>query len=164
MVAGMKSSLAAKGVDVAEEISKGSLVLSAEQGHLVEGHFCVEGMIQTLEATLLQARKDGYKGLWATGDMTWEFGPLREFATILQYEWRLEEFFRTHPDLYGICQYHRDTLPAEVVHNGLLSHRSIFINETLSRINPFYVPPESFTEQTRNHGDWENMISNVCQS
>ncbi len=31
-------------------------------------------MLHKLEDALDQALSDGYKGLWATGDMTWEFG------------------------------------------------------------------------------------------
>jgi hypothetical protein len=37
MVAGMRSYLAAEGVDVAQEVAKAGLVLSSEQGHLVDG-------------------------------------------------------------------------------------------------------------------------------
>jgi MEDS: MEthanogen/methylotroph, DcmR Sensory domain len=82
---------------------------------------------------------EGYEGLWATGDMSWEFGPQKDFSKLLEYETRLEEFFREHPTISGICQYHADTLPREVLSQGLLTHPSIFINETLSRINPHYL-------------------------
>jgi hypothetical protein len=43
--------------------------------------------------------------------MTWEFGRARDFSRLLEYEWRLEEFFQKHPELEGICQYYADTLP-----------------------------------------------------
>jgi hypothetical protein len=39
----------------------------------------------------------------------------------------------------AICQYHSDTLPRKALQQGLLAHPSIFINETLSRINPLYL-------------------------
>jgi hypothetical protein len=32
-------------------------------------------MMAKLEDAVTQALADGYKGLWATGDMGWEFGP-----------------------------------------------------------------------------------------
>ena len=66
-------------------------------------------MMHTLEDALGRALNEGYDGLWATGDMTWELGPERDFSRLLEYEWRLEEFFRKHPALGGICQYHADT-------------------------------------------------------
>ena len=49
MVAGMRSYLAAAGVDVAREVGKGSLVLSSDQGHLVDGHFDADLMLRALE-------------------------------------------------------------------------------------------------------------------
>jgi hypothetical protein len=50
-----------------------------------------------LEGALHQALNDGYQGLWATGDMSREFGPERDFSKLLDYEWRLEELFQKHP-------------------------------------------------------------------
>ena len=80
MVAGMRSYLSAAGVEVAREVEKGSLVLSSDQGHLVDGHFDVDLMLRGLEDAVQHALNDGYLGLWATGDMTWEFGSRKEFA------------------------------------------------------------------------------------
>jgi hypothetical protein len=138
MVAGMRCYLSAAGIDVAHEVAKASLILSSDQRHLVDGRFDIGRMIHTLEDTLNQALSDGYVGLWATGDMSWEFGPRKEFSRLLEYEWRLEEFFREHPAIIGVCQYHADTMPREALHQGLLTHPAVFINQTLSRINPLY--------------------------
>ena len=148
MVAGMRSYMYAGGVEVAREVGKGSLVLSSDQGHLVDGLFDVDLMLRSLEEAVEQASRDGYLGLWVTGDMTWEFGSSKEMAKLLDYEWKLEELFQRQPTLCGICQYHVETLPSEAVRQGLISHPSIFINETLSRINPNYVPRERMTAET----------------
>ena len=144
MVAGMRSYLAAAGVDVVREVGKGSLVLSSDQGHLENGHFDADRMLQALEGAVRTALSDGYQGLWATGDMTWEFGSKKEFGKLLEYEWKLEDLFRRQPCLSGICQYHIDTLPQNVARAGLLTHRSVFINETLSRLNPNFVLRENY--------------------
>ena len=135
MVAGLRSYLAAEGVDVVNEVGKGSLMLSSDQGHLTNGHFDADRMLQSLEGAVNDAMNDGYQGLFATGDMTWEFGSKKEFGKLLDYEWKLEELFRRQPCLSGICQYHIDTLPQDAVRSGLLAHPAIFINETLSRLN-----------------------------
>ena len=138
MVAGMRSTLAAMGTDVSYEIAKARLVLSSEP--VTSGReFDSEVMLGKLEDSLDQAINDGYRGLWATGDMTWEFGPENNFSKLLEYEWGLEEMFHRRKELSGICQYHQDTLPREVMRQGLLTHSSIVINETLSRINPHYL-------------------------
>jgi hypothetical protein len=140
MVAGMRSYLAAAGVDVVREAEDGSLTLSSALSHLVDGlYFDPSHMISTLETALDEALADGYDGLWATGDMTWELGPENDFSKLLEYEWRLEEFFRAHPQISGICQYHAETLPRSAVRTGLHSHPGLFVSETLSLMNPHYL-------------------------
>ena len=83
MVAGLRSYLAAQDLDVAYHASKGSLVLSSDQHHLFEGCFDVDRMISSLEDALNSSIKEGYEGLWATGDMSWEFGLQRDFSKLL---------------------------------------------------------------------------------
>ena len=95
-------------------------------------------MLSTLENAVGEAMNRGHKGLWASGDITWEFGGTNDFSKLLEYEWGLEELFRREPALCGICQYHTDTLPSEAVADALHAHEEIFINETLSRLNPSY--------------------------
>lgn len=146
MVAGMRSYLAAAGVDVAHEVSKASLVVSADRSHLDGDVFSVDRMLELLENALDQALEEGYRGLWATGDMTWEFGPQKDFGRLLEYEWRLEELFRRRDHLCGICQYHEETLPNQAPRQALLSHQAIFVNQTLSRINPHYIEARSFAD------------------
>jgi hypothetical protein len=138
MVAGIRSYLAAIGIDVESDIAKTRLVLSSESTASAGDGFHVDMMLDNLEDALDQALSDGYKGLWASGDMTWEFGSEKNFAKLLEYEYRLEELMHKRPELCGICQYHQDTLPSEVTRQALLTHRMIFINETLSRVNPNY--------------------------
>ncbi len=146
MVSGLSSHLGAAGVDVAAEMRQGSLVLSSEQNHLLNGRFDVARMVEMLEAAVRQALSDGYRGLFATGDMTWEFGPDRDFKKLLEYELALEELFQRCPHLVGLCQYHQDTLPVRALRSALYAHPAFYINETLSRINPHYKAPDLLLE------------------
>src|SRR5215831_3228071 len=59
MVAGMRSYLAAAGLDVAEEVEKRKLVLSSDDGHLVGGRFDPERMLALLAAAIGTAVSDG---------------------------------------------------------------------------------------------------------
>jgi hypothetical protein len=141
MVAGMRSFLAAAGVDVACETERGSLVLTSQLSHLNEdGRFDVDWMMETLCVALEDALGSGFVGLWATGDMSWEFGPEKNFSKLLDYELRLEQFIRDHAEMSGVCQYHADTLPREAMRHSLVAHPSIFVNETLSLVNPHFLP------------------------
>jgi hypothetical protein len=161
MVAGMRSTLAAIGIDVSYEIAKARLVLSSEP--VSSGReFNSKVMLVKLEDSLNQALDDGYKGLWATGDMTWEFGPEKNFSKLLEYERGLEELFKHRKELCGVCQYHRDTLPPEVMRQSLLTHPAIVINNTLSRINPHYLKSTPHNEQSTTVYELDEMITLLC--
>lgn len=163
MVAGMRSYLAAAGVDVEAEIAAERLLLSSQTSHLVDEAFDVDRMLDVLDDALAQAIEDGFAGLWATGDMSWEFGPQKDFTKLLEYEWRLEAFFRTHPRLSGICQYHRDLMPDEAMCQGLAAHPVLFVNETLSRVNPHYLRG-AFGEQFAEHARLSEAVRLLCRS
>ncbi|MGC2620364.1 MAG: MEDS domain-containing protein [Acidobacteriaceae bacterium] len=162
MVAGMRSYLAASGVDVTLEVAKHSLVLSSDQSHLTGGKFDVAGMMATLEDAFGMALHDGYAGLWASGDMSFEMGHEKDLKKLLAYEWRLEEFLRTHPAMGGICQYHAATLPREMLRHGLLVHPSLFVNETLSMMNPHYLQPEFVTPEAAHRAELKAALARLC--
>ena len=164
MVAGMRSYLAAAGVDVAHESANAKLVLSSERHHLADGRqFDVDQMIEALEEALKQALRDGYEGLWATGDMTWELGPDKDFSRLVEYEWRLEEFLRANPKMGGICQYHVDNIPRDIVRDALVTHSSIFVNQTLSLLNPVYCFPESAAATHKSMPEINSFLDRVLQ-
>ena len=140
MVVELRSRLEESWLDVEHEIKLGALVLSSSQDHLVDGSFDVDNMLDMLEAAVKAALKDGYTGLFATGDMTWELGPGPRLGSLIAYECGLEDLFRQYPTLSGVCQYHLDTLPANAVLPALRTHRGSYVNEMLSRLNPFYGP------------------------
>ncbi|HEX4637675.1 MAG TPA: MEDS domain-containing protein [Rhizomicrobium sp.] len=140
MVAGMRGYLTSSGLDVHDAVISGRLILSSSHDHLVDGEFDPRRMLRLLKDSYDSTLKDGYAGLWASGDMAWEFGPAMDFDKLVQYERALEVFFNLHPKMQGVCQYHADVLPSAVVKSGLSVHPGVYVNETLSRINAQYVP------------------------
>ncbi len=160
----MSARLAEEQVNVAVAVAKGALVLSSEPVVSESGIFDTEAMILRLEAAVNQALDDGYNGLFATGDLTWELGTNKEnFSKLLEYEWRLEKLFQKQPALSGICQYHHDTLPCEVVRQGLVCHQAIFLNETLSRINSYYACSIPRAEAASRDPKLDQAIMKLCQ-
>lgn len=162
MVAGMRSCLAALNIDVVYEIAEARLVLSSEPVASLQKEFDVDEMLARLEDALDQALEDGYKGLFATGDMTWEFGPGKNFEKLLEYESRLELMFRKRKELSGICQYHRDTLPHNVMKQGLQMHPAVFISETLSVLNPHYTTSRLSATQMAMNPKLDDMLEAIC--
>ncbi|WP_109486355.1 MEDS domain-containing protein [Occallatibacter savannae] len=140
MVAAFLSSLRAEGVEVDAEIRRGRLVASSARPHLIDGRFEIDAMLDSLNTEYDRSIRDGFAGLWATGDMTWEMGPDQDVTKLLKYEWGLESFINAHPRFGGICQYNRNTLPAGLVERASGAHRAIFVNETLSMLNAQFTP------------------------
>lgn len=138
MVAGMRSALAAAGIDVKAQTGRGALRLSSDQGHLVDGRFDVSAMLGLLSDLLRQALAEGYAGLWASGDMTWEFGSEKNLEKLFEYERRLGEFMQRNPAMAGVCQYHRDTLPPHAIDTALSTHSAVYINAGSWQSNPRY--------------------------
>jgi hypothetical protein len=148
MVAGLRSDLAKIGVDAARETANNSLVFTSHLNHLSEDQtFDIDQMITTLEEMLNQTLRDGYVGLWASGDIAWEIGPKRDFGHLLQYEMRLEEFICTRAEMSGICLYDAGVLPPDAMLTGHEMHPSVCISGTDSRLNPAYkARPEDILE------------------
>jgi hypothetical protein len=96
--------------------------------------------------------------------MTWELGGHGSFARLLEYEWRLEDLIRRRPGLGGVCQYHVDTLPREMMRVGVMGHQSMFVNETLERLNPHYVKAELMTDVVAMHPELDAIIEQLCQA
>lgn len=138
MVAGMRCHLAAAGLDLEEQVERGALTLSSDQGHLSEGKFEVDRMMRLLQDAVQKALTNGYVGLWASGDMTWEFGNEANLDKLAEYEYRLEEFMQENPALSGICLYHRGTLPSHAIETALLTHPSLYVSASLSQLNSRY--------------------------
>lgn len=138
MVAGLRTHIAAAGVDIVAAVDSGALVLSSEKDHLTGGEFDSDSMLAKLARAVRHARSDGYSGLWSSGDMLWEFGNHRNLAKLLAYEVELESLLEKEPALCGVCQYHRDTLPASAVQVALFTHQTVCRNATLPSLNPHY--------------------------
>jgi hypothetical protein len=162
MIAGLRSYLLLAGTLVTKEMSKGSLVLSSSNDHLAGGRFDCGRMLARLEQAVHEALQDGYTGLWATGDMSWQFGAERDFSKLLEYEWRLNELFHRYPALSGVCEYQADSLPYDVLRQGLLTHPSLYVSDTRSRTNPHYVRPEAYTAQALTEPALDHTIRRLC--
>jgi signal transduction histidine kinase len=157
MVEMVQGALSGRGVDVPAEIQRGSLVFSSDRP--AEDAFDPEAMVAMLVDMIDGAVQDGFAGLCATGDMRWELGRDENFDRVLEYEALLERVFRSKP-LRGICQYHRDTVPAKGLEAAVRAHRSLFVGNWLNRDNLFYVPPELLLEE---HENGERLGGWMCQ-
>jgi hypothetical protein len=138
MASAFQSCLSDAGVNTTEAVQGGALVLSSDQGHLVDGMFDSERMLAKLRTAVRQASADGFAGLWASGDMLWEFGSEKSLPKLLAYEVGVEALLEQEPTFHAVCQYHRDTLPVNAVQVALYTHRAVYANEARQSANPHY--------------------------
>jgi hypothetical protein len=73
--------------------------------------------------------------------MTWEFGG-ENLSKTFEYKCKLERVFSEHPVLCGVCQFYMGTLTVEAIQDALYTHQVLFMNGTLSRVNPYYIAAE----------------------
>jgi hypothetical protein len=139
MVEDLRSALLAAGLNTVREEKRGALILSSDQSHLTDGGFDPAVMIAMLKDAVAQAKRDGFSGFWASGDMAWEFGNEKNLMKLLEYECQLEDLFLVEPDLAGVCQYHSERLPSIAIQEAIATHRAIYFSDTVSRMNPYYV-------------------------
>lgn len=163
-LAAIRAHLECEGIQVERQVSMKRLVLSAEREHLKRGRFDPARMMESLADAYDQALNHGCEGLWASGDMAWELGPHMDFSSLLEYERQLETFFRSHPRMSGICQYHAGTLTREAVRHGLLTHQSVFVTEDLSMENPYFLEPETCARQAAHPVLLDAAIGRLCES
>src|SRR5262249_36526083 len=120
-------------------------VLSSEQEYLDRGRFSPEKMIRFLQEAHDTALSDGMTALRATGDVSWEIGPNREFQQVVTYEAMLDDFF-SGKQLIGMCQYPREACPPGILSGILTTHKVAAIDSEFCA-NPHYLPPRLLLEK-----------------
>lgn len=136
----VEEALERDGVCVEDERRRGALILSADRPQLQGGAFVPRRMLELVSGAIDDALAAGFKGLYATGDMTWEFGHIDNYKVLLEYEALLDRANRGRP-LSAICQYPLDAIPKAAVREAVLCHRTIHVGRFMCVENQSYVKP-----------------------
>ncbi|MGE3578344.1 MAG: MEDS domain-containing protein [Vicinamibacterales bacterium] len=129
------------GVDVAQEVAKGSLkILTKHDVYLRWGKFDAHAMLDYLAACEAAAVADGYAGLRFQGEMTWALDANLEGDRLIEYEAMLNEFLATHRAIIA-CHYLRPRFDPALIHDLLVTHPLVAISGMVCP-NPYYQPPE----------------------
>lgn len=109
------TSLAADGLDVTAALRDGHLqVATSTAAHLSRGHFDADETRLRWAAAIRQARREGYAGLRALGDMSWAADPAPGAERIGWFEQQLN---RITADGYGmaVCLYDLRRCPSSLL-------------------------------------------------
>jgi len=131
------------GVEVSEAERNGSFAVSeAEKAYCPEGKFEPQKMIDRSLNRYDQAKKAGYAGSRACGEMTWVLNGIPGSERFLEYETLLNSVTSTFPHS-GMCQYDARLFDGASLFKILQIHPFMIAQGQIVR-NPFYTRPEEF--------------------
>lgn len=138
------------GIDVDAATAAGALaIITKHDAYLKNGDFDPDWMISFLAEAVENAKKEGFRAVRASGEMTWALAPGGNAnQRLIEYECKLNKFFAGY-EMAGICQYNRRRFRPETLMHVIHTHpRLVFRGEVCE--NPYYIPPEIF--QPRSDG------------
>lgn len=99
-------SLARAGIEAAASLRTGALVLMPpDRSYVQDGRFSPERGTALLRDEADRARREGYQGLWVTGEIGAGIRGAPGGDRLVEYEATVDEFFATTPDALALCQY-----------------------------------------------------------
>lgn len=153
----------AGGIKVDQALKKGALaVITKQDAYLRHGYFDPDEMIQFLIETTATAKKDGYKALRATGEMTWMLGGEPGTERLIEYEAKLNRFFPDH-DCLAMCQYNRYRFSPKIIIDVIRTHPIVVVGSVVCK-NFYYVPVEEFLKAGVNTSEEvDRLLKNLLE-
>lgn len=116
------SALQNTGLDAESIVRSGSLVIiDKNSSYLKEDRFDPDAMIEFLFDLTKRSKAAGYSMLRLTGEMTWSLGNESALARLIEYESKLNRFYKEN-DAIGMCQYDRCRFMPDLLASALYTH------------------------------------------
>lgn len=148
------------GVDVSVYINKGQLViLTVSDSYMKNKVFDPDMMIELLKTETEKALTEGYSALRVTGEMSWALRGLPGSKRLIEYEFKLNNFFPFNKAL-ALCQYDMRKFIPEMLIEVLETHPIAVIGTGLYN-NYYYIYPEKFQNAGLSKARLENWIDSI---
>jgi len=119
----LKSALKSLGIDVIRETERGALAIHRERDvYLPTGGFEPKAMIEMLQRSIDESRKNGFEGFRSAGELGWAAAGRCSCDQLLGYE-KLVEAAYPRQAAIGVCQYAIQRFPKETLKTVLEAHR-----------------------------------------
>ncbi len=129
------------GIDISKAEENGDFaIVKAESGYCPNGRFVPQEVLGGLVARYAMAKKAGYSGSRASGEMTWALRGIPGSDRLLEYEIRINTISETFPYV-GMCQYDARLFDGATLFKVLQVHPFMIAQGQLVQ-NPFYIRPE----------------------
>ena len=135
--------LSGMGVELAKAEEDGVFAITkAERAYCPSGRFVPEEVIENMVSRYAMARKAGYSGSRACGEMSWVFRDIPGADRFLEYEVRINTITETFPYI-GMCQYDARLFDGATLFKVLQVHPFMIAQGQIVR-NPYFIRPEEF--------------------
>ena len=143
------SKLSKAGIDTTAAQASGALIVSTKNDTFrKDGAFEPEMMVDDLKEQTVIARKLGFTGFRATGEMTWTLGEPEALDRLIEYECLLHKEFS--PFLTGLCQYDETRFSPALLSDIIRIHPKLIANGKMVE-NPFHSRPEEVLMGSLSH-------------
>ncbi|MEJ2641893.1 MAG: MEDS domain-containing protein [Desulfosarcinaceae bacterium] len=120
-------------------------IIPAKSAYCPSGRFRPQEVIDTMVSRYAMARKAGYRGSRACGEMSWALRDIPGADRFLEYEVRINTICESFPYI-GMCQYDARLFDGATLFKVLQVHPFMIAHGQLVR-NPFFIKPEEFLSQ-----------------
>ena len=129
--------------DVQRHADEGDITfLRRDEAYLRDGCFNADRMLGFIRQGEQKALADGYAGLTATGEMSWQKTDAPGTDQLMEYEARLNDLYpESNPTL--LCQYEEPVFDHTTLLDAIRTHPRVVLNGELC-VNPYYTPPDEF--------------------
>ena len=117
-------------------------IIKAESAYCPSGRFVPREVIENMESRYAMARRAGYGGSRACGEMSWALRDIPGADRVLEYEARINMITETFPYI-GMCQYDARLFDGATLFKVLQVHPYMIAQGQIV-MNPFYIKPEEF--------------------
>jgi len=117
-------------------------ITKAESAYCPGGRFVPQEVIENMVSRYAMAKKAGYRGSRACGEMSWALRDIPGADRFLEYEVRINTITETFPYV-GMCQYDARLFDGAILFKVLQVHPFMIAQGQIVR-NPFYIKPEEF--------------------
>ena len=128
------------------EKSDDFMITKAESAYCPSGEFKPREVIENMISRYAMARKAGYRGSRACGEMSWALRDIPGADRFLEYEVLINTITETIPYI-GMCQYDARLFDGATLFKVLQVHPFMIAQGQLVK-NPFYIKPEEFLAQS----------------
>lgn len=150
-----------KGFDLPALMSTEQLVMVNQSDVYTQaGCFDPDRMLGILDTATKKAIEQGFRGLRATGEMSWALRGCKGSERLMEYESGINAVLSPKFPFKTICQYDMRKFGGGALKSVILTHPFIIWKGRLLA-NSYYIPPETYLTENRENLELRNWMEHL---